>query len=79
MLNDFYRNALRFLPDFGIKSSLTVHIVGADFYDILGIIKWEYLAHRMPALKNLSIIFVGPALDQENDGSESVGQCEVWR
>jgi len=66
----------RFLPDFGIKSSLTVHIVGADFYDILGIIKWEYLAHRMPALKNLSIIFVGPALDQENDGSESVGQCE---
>jgi len=70
----------RFLSDFGTKLSLTVHIVGANVYEVMGIIKWEYLAHRMPSLKNLTMVFVGPDLDPEDDGSESVGlgQCEEF-
>ena len=67
------------LSDFGTKTSLTIHIVGANVYEIIGIIKWEYLAHRLPALKTLQLVFVGPELEQEDDsdeGGETVGQCD---
>ena len=80
-LEDFwsYHDFSRFISDFGTKASLTLHIVGANIYEVMGIIKWEYLAHRLPTLKNLTMAFVGPDLDPGDDGSESVGQCEVWR
>ena len=70
----------RFIEDFGKRTSLVVHIVGASIYEIIGIIKWEYLAHRLPALKDLHLVFVGPELDPEDDtgtGEEAVVvQCE---
>lgn len=66
----------RFVANFGTKTSLTVHIVGANVCEMIGIIKWEYLAHRLPSLTTLSLIFVGPELEQEDDSDTSVGQCE---
>lgn len=36
----------------GACRDLTVHIVGASIAEMLGIIKWEYLTHRLPALEN---------------------------
>ena len=55
--------------------------MGANIYEIIGIIKWEYLAHRLPALMDLQLVFVGPELDPEDDtrtGDQEavVAQCE---
>ena len=44
---------------------LTVHIVGANVNEMLGIIKWEYLAHRLPALEKCRIVFIGPELAEQ--------------
>ena len=45
-------------------------------YEVMGIIKWEYLAHRLPALRNLQLVFIGPQLEEEEDGTVDVGQCQ---
>ena len=46
-------------------------------YEVMGLIKWEYLAHRLPALKELTLNFIGPELEpEEGDQGLSVGQCE---
>ena len=56
---------------------MTVHIAGANVYEVMGIIKWEYLAHRLPALRNLQLVFIGPQLEEEEEeGSVNVGQCQ---
>ena len=55
---------------------LTVHVVGANIMEMLGIIKWELVAHRLPALKSLRLVFVGPELENEEDGEcEGLGEC----
>jgi len=42
---------------------LRIHIVGAQSrVELLGIIKWEYFAHRLPKLRKLHITFVGNEL-----------------
>ena len=66
----------RFISDFATRKDLTVHIAGANVYEVMGIIKWEYLAHRLPALRNLQLVFIGPQLEEEEDGSVEVGQCQ---
>ena len=38
----------------GDLSELTVHIVGANIVEMLGIIKWEYLLHRNEIWTSLS-------------------------
>jgi len=44
-------------------TDLYVHVVGATgFNDIVGIIRWEYLMHRLPKLRFLHYVFVGPHL-----------------
>lgn len=44
-------------------SELRVHVVGAkSTVELLGIIRWEYMVHRLPSLKKLHIVFVGPEL-----------------
>ena len=48
--------------EMGVCRDLTVHIVGANVVEMLGIIKWEYLTHRLPALENCRIVFIGPEL-----------------
>ena len=55
---------------------MTVHIAGANVYEVMGIIKWEYLAHRLPALRNLQLVFIGPQLEEEEGGTVEVGQCQ---
>ena len=44
---------------------LAVHIVGANVNEMLGIIKWQYLAHRLPALEKCRIVFIGPELAEQ--------------
>ena len=64
---------------FGLKNGLkiqdvnelTVHIVGSNIVEMLGIIKWEYIMHRLPKLNVLHLVFIGLELD----GEESEGIC----
>ena len=46
-------------------------------YEVMGIIKWEYLAHRLPKLRSLNLVFIGPDLEEEEGGGGEVmvGQC----
>ena len=59
---------------------LTVHIVGANVVEMLGIIKWEYLSHRLPKIQNCRIVFIGPELDDQGeteDGEcQGIGECQ---
>ena len=64
----------KFLSDFGTKSSLTVHIAGANINEMMGIIKWEVLAHRLPALRSFYVIFVGPELSKDKKGDHDTMQ-----
>ena len=46
---------------------------------MLALIKWEYLAHRLPALERLDYAFVGPEWgDEERKGGKipSCPECE---
>ena len=38
---------------------LCIHIVGSNVIEMLGIIKWEYIVHRLPNLVNLHLVFIG--------------------
>jgi len=64
----------------GACRDLTIHIVGANVVEMLGIIKWEYLTHRLPALENCRIVFIGPELgeqgESENGECEGIGECQ---
>ena len=42
--------------------------------EMLGLIKWELIAHRLPNCACLRIVFVGPEL--EENGEEEDGECE---
>jgi len=60
------------LPD---ARTLTVHIAGSALYEVIGIIKWEFIAHRLPGLTQLFLVFVGPELEEEGDDSPTVPTC----
>ena len=59
------------------QTSLTVHIVGSNVIEMLGIIKWEYILHKLPKLNNLHLVFIGLELEmEENDGeSTDIPNC----
>jgi splicing suppressor protein 51 len=58
------------------KASLVFHVAGSDIIEMLGIIKWEYILHRLPAVKSLRIVFIGLQLAEEEDGECSgIGEC----
>ena len=40
-------------------TELCIHIVGSNVIEMLGIIKWEYIVHRLPKLMNLHLVFIG--------------------
>ena len=54
----------------GKVRELVIHIAGSNTVEMLGIIKWEYLAHRLPNLESLRLVFIGPELadHEEEDG-----------
>ena len=55
---------------------MTAHIVGSNIMEMLGIIKWEYVLHRLPAVKMFRIVFIGLELTEEEDGECSgIGEC----
>ncbi len=58
----------------GKATELTVHIVGANIMEMLGLIKWELIAHKLPKCSDLRVIFIGPEL--EGSGEEEEGECE---
>ena len=60
----------------GERETLTVHVVGAQMLvECLGIIKWEYLVHRLPRLRAIRLVFVGPELFR-GCGQDMVGAVE---
>lgn len=42
---------------------------------MMGIIKWEYLAHRLPNLTSLQLVFIGPELEHEGEEIVPVPHC----
>jgi len=63
----------------GLKLSdartLTIHIAGAALYEVIGIIKWEFIAHRLPTCTQLYLVFIGPELEEEGEDSPAVPTC----
>ena len=53
--------------------TLVLHIVGSNITEMLGIIKWEYILHRLPKLKSLHLVFIG--IELENEGTWA--QCPL--
>lgn len=57
--------------DISQVNELTVHVVGAEStIEMLGIIRWEYLVHILPALQKLHVVFVGPQVFSVSDLDE---------
>ena len=51
----------------GQKKELVIHIAGSNTVEMLGIIKWEYLAHRLPQLESMRLVFIGPELAEHEE------------
>ena len=51
--------------------SLVIHIVGSNIIEMLGIIKWEYIMHKLPKLNNLHLVFIGLELELEDQDGEA--------
>ena len=52
-------------------SSLCVHVVGAQpMTELLGLIRWEYMVHRLPRLRKLRIAFIGPEVFKDGSVTE---------
>ena len=62
-----------------VKERFTVHIVGSNINEMLGIIKWEYLLHRLPNLQTLHLIFIGLELDNEPESGvcPDIDPCDL--
>eukprot|EP00094_Tigriopus_californicus_P007565 TCALIF_07284-PA protein Name:"Similar to Mss51 Putative protein MSS51 homolog, mitochondrial (Mus musculus)" AED:0.14 eAED:0.19 QI:0/0/0/0.6/0.75/0.8/5/0/441 len=62
------------LPD---VEELTIHIVGSNVVEMVGIIRWEYVLHQVPKCSRLHVIFIGPELaPEEPEGIiEELGAC----
>ncbi|KAK3882355.1 hypothetical protein Pcinc_013262 [Petrolisthes cinctipes] len=59
--------------DISKVTELTIHVVGAEStIEMLGIIRWEYLAHILPALQKLHVVFVGPQVFSVSDLDDPV-------
>lgn len=58
------------------SSDLIFHIVGANVMEMLGIIKWEYVMHRLPKCQTLRCVFIGPELENEENGTcDGIQEC----
>ena len=54
-------------------TELTIHVVGAESTrEMMGLNRWEYLAHRLPSLKMLHIAFIGPSVLSNNSETVTV-------
>jgi len=70
-------NLHKFKPDSMQKETLVIHVVGATVYEMMGLIKWEYLLHRLPDVKEIRYSFIGPGLMDEENSQPSVPVCDV--
>merc|ERR1712018_168615 len=59
-------------------TQLCIHIVGSNVIEMLGIIKWEYIIHRLPKLLKLHLVFIGLELEMEDMDGENpdIKPCE---
>lgn len=54
-------------------SELRVHVVGTESTkELLGIIRWEYMIHKLPALVKLHMVFIGPELFNDSGLSDEL-------
>eukprot|EP00092_Neocalanus_flemingeri_P024546 GFUD01026621.1.p1 GENE.GFUD01026621.1~~GFUD01026621.1.p1 ORF type:complete len:459 (+),score=149.64 GFUD01026621.1:40-1416(+) len=65
----------KFIPQFNTRTHLTVHLAGASMFEMLAMVKWEYLAHRLPALHRLEYVFVGPECGGEEGLITDIENC----
>ncbi|KAK7070958.1 hypothetical protein SK128_008477 [Halocaridina rubra] len=54
---------------FNEMNQLTIHVVGAESRELLDMIRWEYILHRLPALSKLHVSFIGPKIFSDLDGN----------
>jgi len=68
----------KFRPQLATKKILNIHLVGACTYEILGLIKWEYLLHRLPGVETINYHFIGPDLEhsEEEEDQPQVPACD---
>ena len=52
-------------------TELCIHIVGSNVIEMLGIIKWEYIVHRLPKLLKSHLVFIGLELEMEDTDGEA--------
>ncbi len=58
------------------KTDLIVHLAGSDIVEMFGIIKWEYILHRLCNVKSIRIVFIGLQLAEVEDGEcQGIGEC----
>jgi mitochondrial splicing suppressor protein 51 len=48
------------LSHFSTTKNLTIHVVGADSYEVPATCVWEEITHCLPNVKSLTVQFVGP-------------------
>ena len=53
----------------GSRETLVVHVVGARAAEIKDVTIWEILPLRLPKLKYLTVVFIGPELRYGNGDS----------
>ena len=52
----------RAIEDIRLRKHLTIHVVGARSAEVKDVTIWEILPLRLPKLKNLTVVFIGPEL-----------------
>merc|ERR1719186_1252568 len=67
----------KFIPNFSTRKHLTIHLAGSSMFEMLGMIEWEYLAHRLPALDRLDFAFVGPEVKDEVSEVERIVPIDI--
>jgi len=70
-----FHTMTRWRPTLPFKDNLVIHIAGASTYEMMGLIKWEYLIHRLPDVKMINFSFVGPDLMEEEDTQPEIPPC----
>jgi len=70
-------NLHKYRPALKEKDTLVIHVAGASIYEMMGLIKWEYLLHRLPDVKGIEFSFVGPGLQDEDENQPAVPACHT--
>lgn len=57
-------------------NSITIHIIGANMIDTVGMILWEILLHWLPCIATVKLLFVGPELSSDFSSLNLCKDCK---